>query len=310
MRSAASTSIPSRTTPGTREASSRRSTDPQPRPARAAFLGVRNDDDRATRLSADRLIEPLSAQLVADRPDWTFDVRLAGQASKAAMIDLFGGSDTPAVLFTAGHGMGFPERDPRQRPDQGALLCQDWPGPVRWQQPVPPEFYFAAGDVDDAARLSGLIAVLFACFGAGTPGPGPVQPATPGFLGHVAPHAFLARLPQRLLAHPAGGALAVIGHVDRVWNFSFAWPRAGEQFGALKAMVLRLCAGAPVGNAMEPVNQRYAELATALHAELEDLKWGKQPDEVELARMWTANNDARNYVVIGDPATRLAIETH
>jgi hypothetical protein len=277
------------------------------RSPRAIFVGVRNDADRATRLSSDLLVSPLATQLAAEQLQWSIDVRLADAATKAAYGRILGGSDTPTLLFSAGHGMGFPSGDARQLTDQGALLCQDWPGPGSWRGPIPPDFYFAAPDVAADCDLNGMIAIFFACYGAGTPRLDDFAHRSSGAPMSIAPQAFVASLPRRLLAHPVGGALAVIGHVDRAWGYAFAWPGVGQQLGALKSMVTRLLDGRRIGYAMEYMNQRYAELSSALSSELEDIKWGKQVDDKELAGMWTANNDARSYIVVGDPAVRLSV---
>jgi hypothetical protein len=55
----------------------------------------------------------------------------------------------------------------------------------------------------------------------------------------------MARLPQAMLAK---GALAVVGHVDRAWGYSFNWPRAAITL----SQIAQLSAEAPGINCTPP----------------------------------------------------------
>lgn len=276
---------------------------------RAVFFGVANPDDPNTQASAEHLVQPLAEKMRASEPAWTIDTFLVEGATKGKLETLLK-DDTPAFLFTASHGAGFELGDPRQVKHQGALICQDWNGPVAMQgRPVPQTMYYAMDDVTGDARVHGMVAFHFACFGAGTPREDEFTHLRQGIRERVqiAPSAFLAKLPKKLLAHPKGGALAVIGHIDRAWGSSFLWNQSVAQLSTFESTVQRLLDGYPVGAAMEFFNERYAELAASLSGDLEDLKYNKKVDPLELATTWTANNDARGYAVIGDPAVRLNV---
>src|SRR5205085_2841299 len=141
----------------------------------------------------------------------------------------------------------------------------------------------AADDIADSARLMGLIAFHFACYGGGTPRLDDfahIKQLTRGEA--IAPRAFVARLPQRLLGHPGGGALAVVGHIERAWSCSFhGGIKLGQQLQAFQSTLDRLLKGYPIGYAMEFFNQFYAALAAELSEEMKDLKFGKEPVQWE-----------------------------
>ncbi len=280
-------------------------------PRRVALFGTANPDDRATALSARYLIRPLYRNLLQPAPenetalrfDWQLHLRTAEQATRAQLARLLGGDETPALLITASHGMEFPLGDPRQLPHQGALLCQDWPGPKQWRGPLRREFYFAGEDLADAT-LTGLIALFFACYSGGTPRldqfarqMGLTERRT------IAPHPFTGALPRRMLRQ---GALAVLGHVERAWGYSFLLPQGGVDVQSFVTFSRSLLNGEPVGLATDPsFNLRYADMASELSEALEELAYGGDIPDALLVQLWTASNDARAYIVLGDPAARL-----
>lgn len=277
-------------------------------PRRALFFGTRNKADRATQLSHDHLVKPLTEKLSsATNGIWKIQTLLADNASKNSLVQALGKGEPPSLLFTASHGMGFPKTDSQQADHQGALLCQDWPGPLLHQGPIPPEFYFSADDLTDDMCLSGMVAIHFACYGAGTPRWDDFARLDRQRM-EIAQQAFVARLPRRALSLPKGGALAVVGHIERAWTYSFAWPGAEEELTVFQSTLEALMAGSRVGAAMEYFGMKYADLAVGLSNELEDIKYGKVPDDLAIGNLWTANNDSRNYVIIGDPAVRLPPE--
>ena len=259
---------------------------------RACFFAPANPGDPVTGSTSTHLVGPIAAGVLRDQPGWEVETCLGAEATRGRLDGLLSGplDSAPSFLFAACHGLGFAAGDPEQRERQGALVCQDWPGPGPGG--IAREQYFAAEDVGAGARVHGLVAFCFACFGAGTPRWDDFTRAGQGERRALSSAAFLGRLPQRLLGHPQGGALAVVGHVDRAWGFSLVWPDAGPQITAFESALRRLLAGQPVGWAMDLFNQRYAELASDLAAEVEELGFGKQLDETRLADLWTASHDA------------------
>ncbi len=274
-----------------------------PQARTAAFFAPRHPRDPVTRVTADLLVQPLLAGLAAAG---ITTVRLWGEEATRDRLDELlhgrGGRKPPALIFTAAHGLGWSLGHPRQLATQGALLCQDWPG----SGAVEESHFFGAGDLGEEARVHGTIAFLYTSYGAGTPAWDILsESGTPPT--RIAREPFVARLPQRLLAHPRGGALAVIGPADRAWGYSMA-TTAAEPVQPFQNTLDGLLAGCPVGHAVQEFNRRYAALSCNLSAMRKKTSFGARVPDREVAAAWCERNHSRSYVVVGDPAVRLRWE--
>jgi Peptidase family C25 len=229
------------------------------------------------------------------------------EATKANLLNVLRGKEDknpPAILFTASHGMGWPKEDPQgQKVNQGALLCQDWTGVGT----IGSSQYLTAAEIPDDANIQGMVALIVACYSAGVPAfdaflkdrkQGPVA---------IANAPFISALPQRLLAHPNGGALAVIGHVERIWSLSFVPPGLPSQLIPFRNFFGRVMSGEPIGHAMSDFNKRYAVLAAELLKDLDETQPDPKPSDEALVWKWIERTDAQNFVVLGDPAVHIRV---
>lgn len=272
-----------------------------------SFFAPANDGDAATILSASQLAEPLS-KIMGGIEGWSVDTCFRNDATKDRLRRLMGGSATPALLFTASHGASKkPFNDPDVFRLTGALLCQEW---VPKKKPAPAEAYFCGDDIKPGANLFGTIGMHFACFGGGSPQFDNFPKIIPAPATQIAPRAFVSNLPKQMLIN---GALATIAHVDRAFGHSFLSEDV-PQIQDFESTLRILMEGKPVGLAMEAFNARYAELSSDLAQAKEAREVREAIGSIEspnsnlyLIGHWTATNDARNYLVIGDPAVRLRL---
>jgi hypothetical protein len=286
-----------------------------------AYWGTQHIGDPATSLSSRFLIDPLANGI--DDPVSQFRIPVhqrkgvdcsrtlmkGDNASRGALLETLHTSRPPAVLFTASHGISVPNGRPNQIADNGALLCQDWPGFGSMKR----EYMLSAADLADDANVAGLVAFLFACYGGGTPDIDefPRDMAEVGKLPAPAPKPFLASLPRRLLAHPGGSALAVIAHVDRAWGYSIEPVKLPEpQIAMFYNSLCLILSGCKIGHAIsQQFGQHYAFLCAALLAATAPMaaSGARIPDR-EIVQYWLERNDAKNYVVLGDPAAQVRNE--
>ena len=268
-------------------------------PRQAAIFGVEGKSEN-DRFLIEALVDPVTDYLrerigKLEGLDAVFRVAGDKKADLSRLLD-----HPPGLLFAAGHGLGVPNpKDPEFQVRQGALVCSDYLDLEG--AGVPPESYFTGDDVG-SRDLKGMISFLFACYSAGVPGFDDFPDEGFGHSKQIAPYPMISHLAKRMLAQ---GAQAVVGHIDRVWGTSFDWSsRTGDQAHVFTSGCHQLLDGARLGHAMEWINQRYAETSTSFD---DFLRKGvlSEAERNLMARVRKASLDARNYIIVGDPAARL-----
>jgi hypothetical protein len=284
-----------------------------PRKKRAAVWIPRNTLDLATPLLAGSVVpEFLGQTSPGDQPIGKgsgFELTTFvgdGQATKPQLLELLRGTvdgGAPALIFTGSHGAEWSIQDPAvQRERQGALVSQEWTR----GQPLQPEHYVAGADLTADVDLRGTMLFLFACFGGGCPTTDSYYFTDAGAAIPLTPDPLIARLPEVMLRR---GALAVVAHIDRAFSYAFEDVMGTPQAQLLRTPLELLAMGKRAGLAADPLNLQWSALAAQLGLALGGNTPIDAPRGPLIANLYVARDDARNYIVLGDPAARLRTES-
>nr|HRC86361.1 hypothetical protein [Thermoanaerobaculia bacterium] len=192
------------------------------RQRKLGIFAVEDSSDPTLETLSRHLVDPLGKRL-AGYHSWDLLCCRGAGADRQALENLLSEARSPGVLLVASHGAGCSSKGSEQKALQGALELRT-AGPAGGGL-MPSTF--SAAELPREADLGGLIAFLFACWGAGTPRKDNFPFVKNGRArlcrlhpDELSDQPFVAALPKKLLAQ---GAQAVVGHVDRGWTLSFAW---------------------------------------------------------------------------------------
>jgi hypothetical protein len=225
-----------------------------------------------------------------------------------------------ALIYTASHGIGDPKGKLKvQKKKNGSILCQP-----TGNEKQPEELAFTSDDVpaNNVPFLEGSVVFQFACFGYGTPKVSTYNRWLDKNPKINSEENFVSALPKRLLAHPMG-PIAYIGHVDLAWLHGFDDPnipnlpaiedtpwhaRMGPFYKAIEVLLGKRN---PVGRAMRTMSEQYLRYSTVFVDRATLAEEGIYPKNDSARKRLTDDfitfNDARNYLILGDPAARLII---
>jgi hypothetical protein len=301
---------------------------------RAVFYTV-HDGTRATTAGHAKLIQPCHdrcARTARDKP----------RAFPASAVEAHGApapdpgellalaaARHPSVLLSMSHGLGPPRRRPwspaEAREHQGAMSFGA-------------EGAVAARDVASAAFLPGGLWIYFACFGAGTPrtsayhhwldmlahhGMAELGPLDATLRGLDAGGGFVSGLAKAALANP-DGPLAMLGHVDLAWSYSYEELRAGgagdprRVTGSNRSLnffhlMTKLVAGERAGAAALALRLPLDAVSAELNAHYDRrqrtgaAEAATPADALALGNLWMLHQDLLGYALLGDPAVRLPL---
>ena len=127
---------------------------------------------------------------------------------------------------------------------------------------------------------------------------------------------FVAALPKAALANP-DGPLAVLGHVDLAWSYSYDGRLTGggshlERFLSLAKLAESsetepVRVGAVLSEFVRDLARINAELTDCYDEDEKSVKRGvaRPVDPVKRAHLWMLRQDLGAYVLLGDPAAHL-----
>lgn len=294
-------------------------------PSKALFCTIA-DGSPATKVGHAGLLSPALEQVQKEHEKGTFkagDIEHLTQTESLSAGDLVRAvaTDRPTLLFSISNGCGAPKAGWKSHEEQ--LRIQGSMVLGKGER-------LMAEDLAERPFLPGGAWLYFACFGAGTPRAsayhhwlaalrdmglygGNLEGVLRSLPGASA-RPFVAALPQAALANPSG-PLAVMGHVDLAWTFSFQDPNMPGRYRQSRFLDIfrSIVDGKRFGSAYHRLARFFTQTSTDLTAmyDQDARRKAPLPPEEDKARrlrkalLWMLRQDLAAYVLLGDPAARL-----